>query len=162
MPTTTATSLTSKCEPEVVLSSVSMHLQLPPPPSHPNTSRRWFFWVFRCTCHDNHLSHVQMRARGGSFVCFDMPTTTTTSCTSKCEQEVVFFSLSTCLPAPAPPSHSNVSQRLCFLVFRCIYQHHHLPHIKMRAGGGFFRIFQRICHYHIPRIPTRAGGGHFQ
>ena len=74
VPATTTTSLASKCELEVVLSSVStrlppppppshpnaswkwilldllMRLPLPPPPSHPNVSRGWKFMVFRRVC----------------------------------------------------------------------------------------------------------------
>ena len=40
----TTTSLASKCEPEVVFSTLSPRLPPPPPPSRPNASRRWFFF----------------------------------------------------------------------------------------------------------------------
>jgi hypothetical protein len=65
---TTATSLASKRELEVVFSA------------------------FRHASHHHHLPRVQMQAGGGHFLCFDAAPTTTTSLASKCEPEVVLFS----------------------------------------------------------------------
>ena len=139
--TMTTTSLASNCEPGVVLSSVSTCLPPPPPPSHPNASWRWIFstfstrlppppppshpiaswrWIFSTFQRvylRHHLPHVQTRAGGGSFICFDRPTTTTTSLASKRELEVVSSTFLMRLPP------------------------HHLPHIQMRAGGGFLDCF---------------------
>ena len=183
MTPTTTTSLTSKHKPEVVFFVILTQLPLPPPPSCPNTSRRW---SFQCLCHHHHLPHVQTRARGGSFCHFDMTPTTTTSLTFKRKLEVVVFVISMPLP------------------------HHHLPHIQMRAGGGSFCCFDMLPttttslaskrepeevhfivsthlppppppsfrntsqtwfispfrhashHYHLPCIQAQAGGGPFQ
>jgi len=56
VPATTTTSLSFKCEPEVVDLGVSMWLP-PPPPSHPNASQRWFFSAFWHDSHHHHLPH---------------------------------------------------------------------------------------------------------
>ena len=93
----------------------------------------------RSPCHHHHLPRVQTRAGGGPFWHFDATPTTTTSLTSKCEPEVVDFSVSTRLP-PLPPSRPNASRRWLISVFRC-EPHHHLPRIQTRAGGGPFRRF---------------------
>ena len=76
---TTTTSLVSKHKTEVVLSAVSTRLPPLPPPSHPNASWRWFFHLFQQTCNHHHLPCIQTQDRGGSFICFDGPATTTTS-----------------------------------------------------------------------------------
>jgi len=70
--------------------SVSTCLPPLPPPSCSNMSWRWFFSFFQHLCH-HHLPCIQMRARGGYFQHFNMPPTTITSLTSKCELEVVIF-----------------------------------------------------------------------
>ena len=113
--TTSTTSLASKRELGVVLSSVSTSLPPPPPPpSHPNTSRRRFFRRFRRACHHHHLPHVQTQAGGGFFVRFDRPATTT-SLASKCELEVVLSSVLMHLPPPPAPSCPNASWRWILL-----------------------------------------------
>ena len=180
---TTTTFLASKREPEVVHFGVLMHLPLPPPPSLPNASRRWFISAFRCKSHHYHLPRIQMRARGGFFCHLDATPTTTTSLASKRELEVV---LPMPLPPPPPPSHSNVSQRQSFSSFQCLCHHHHLPCVQTRAGGGSFHRFNTtpttttslafkheskvvhfvilMClpHHHLPCIQTRARGGSFR
>ena len=135
---TTTTSLASKREPEVVFFDVSTCLLPPPPPSHPNASRRWFFQLFRHVSRHHHLPRVQTRAGGGFFRPFAMSPATTTSLASKREPEVVFSTLSPCLPPPPPPSCPNTSRRWCFRRFRHVSHHHHLPRIQTRAGGGVF------------------------
>ena len=76
------------------LTPVTLTLPAPPPPSRPNASRMWFFFFqFRCFYHDHDLPHIQSRAGSGSFVCFDVPTTTTTSLASKREPEVDLFDI---------------------------------------------------------------------
>jgi len=162
---TTTTSLASKREPEVVIFVLSTRLPQPPPPSRPNASRRWSFSFFRRDSHHHHLPRVQMRAGGGYFCSSNAsattttslaskrepevvffcvstsPTTTTTSLASKREPEVVFFCVSTRHPPPSPPSRSNASRRWCFSAFRHPCNHHHLPRVQTRAGGGVFRRF---------------------
>jgi len=117
---TTTTSLVSKRELEVVVFVISTRHPLPPPPSCPNTSRRWLFLSFRCVC------------------------PTTTSLTFKREPEEVHFVVSTRLLPPPPPSLPNASQRWFISPCRCD-SHHLLPRIQMRAGGGPFQWFQGIC-----------------
>ena len=72
---TTATSLASKHKSGVIFLSASMHLLQPPPPSHPNASRRWF----QCLCHIYHLQLTSKRELEGFFQCFSTFTTTTSS-----------------------------------------------------------------------------------
>jgi len=138
---TTTTSLASKREPEVVIFVLLTHLPQPPPPLHPNVSRRWSFSFFGHDSHHHLLPCIQMRAGGGYFCSSNASATTTTSLMSKRELEVVFFGVSTCHPPPSPPSRSIASRRWCFLVFRHPCNHHHLPHIQTRAGGGVFQCF---------------------
>ena len=71
----------------------------------------------------------------------EVPATTTTSLVSKCELEVVDFGILTRLPPPPPPSCPNVSRGWSIWSFRRASNHHHLPHIETRAGGGSFRSF---------------------
>jgi hypothetical protein len=141
---TTTTSLASKREPEVVLSVVLTRLPPslppshpntsrrwfissfrrlppPPPPSHPNASRRWFISVFRRRSHLLLLPRIQTRAGGG------------------------FFVLPTPLPPPPPPSCPNASQRWLFLSFRHDSHYHHLPRVQTRVGGGCFRHFDAFA-----------------
>jgi len=124
--TTTATSLASKCESEVVFLSVSTHLPQPPPPSHPNASRGWFFYRFRRIYHDYHLPRIQTRVGGG----FNASATSTD-----------FFDVSAPLPPPPPPSRPSASWRWIFSTFRRLCHHHLLPPIPSRAGGGSFVCF---------------------
>jgi len=121
---TTTTSLVSKREPEVVVFIILTRLPLPPPPSHPNASRRWLFLSFQ---------HVRP---------------TTTSLAFKCEPEEVHFIVSTCLLPPPPPSLPNASWRWFISPCRCDSHHHLLPRIQTQAGGGPFQRFQGICCRH--------------
>jgi len=120
---------------------VSTRFPPPPPPSRPNASQRRLLKSFRRDYYHHHLPRIQMRAGGGSFHCFDMTPTTTTSLASKREPEVVIFVLSTRLPQPPPPSRPNASRRWSFSSFQHDSHHHYLPRIQMRAGGGFFCSF---------------------
>ena len=84
----------------------------------------------RSPCHLHHLPRIQTRARGGSFQPFDMNSTTPTSLASKCEPEVVNFSVSARLPPPPPPSRLNASWRWSISAFRYASHYHHLPHTQ--------------------------------
>ena len=103
---TSSTSLASKHEPEVDFSAgstllpppshpnvsrrwfffaiSSMRLQPPPPPSRPNVSERWFFQLLQRICTDHHLPRVQTRAGGDLFRCFNASATITTPSRPNC------------------------------------------------------------------------------
>ena len=86
--------------------------------------------------HYHHLTCIQTRAGGGSYIC-QGPTTTNTSLASKREPAVsvsthlqpppslhlsasrrwIFSTLSTHLPPPPPPSRPNAIRRWIFLMF---------------------------------------------
>jgi hypothetical protein len=67
------------------------HRLPPPPPSHPNTSRRWFLSFFRPVCHHHQPPSCSNASWRWFFRLFRPSATTTTSLASKRELEVVFF-----------------------------------------------------------------------
>ena len=137
---TSSTCLVSKHEPEVDFSAGSTLLPRQPPPSHPNMSRRWFFfaisthlplpppsrpnaswrWFFQLLQRiytDHHLPRVQTRAGGGLSRCFNASATITTPLASKRQPEVVFsgfFDAS----GPSITSRSNTSREFSVVSMR--------------------------------------------
>ena len=117
----------------------------------------------RSPCHHHHLPHVETRAGGGPFRCFDV-TPTTTSLVSKCEPEVVDFGISTRTPPPPPPSRPNASRRWSISAFRREPHHYHLPRFQTRVRGGSFRCFDAnpttttsLASQHEPKVVDSGG-----
>ena len=109
----------------------------------------------RSPCHHHHLPRVQTRAGGGPFRRFDATPTTTTSLTSKCEPEVVDFSVSTRIPPPPPPSHPNASRRWSISVFRREPHHYHLAS-KRESEVVPFGVLMRTPPPPPPSLPNAS------
>jgi hypothetical protein len=134
---TTTTSLAFKCKPEVVYFCSFNPSPTTPPPSHSNTSWRWFFFVVLTACHH------------------------TTSLAFKRELEVVFFCRFDCLPPLPPPLRPNASWRWLFSTISMRLPPHHLPCVQTRAGGGFFFVVSTCLPPPLPPSRPNVSQGWF-